>query len=114
MSAQYPELFEALQSAGTSFDYKEHWQETIKRASTLIAQDDFYYRSVSYSRNNHTIAALLASDPQLRTLAINAGIDVRAFDNIVGQAKQLMLTHAQKQPTGAKLVIVLNKLSTPF
>lgn len=109
MSTLNPELAAVLQESPAAFNYKEHWENKIAALSKEIARDLFTLRTPQYSRTTYTVAGLLMLDQTLRAAAIEAGIELRAFDNIVGQVQQLILTNANKPITGAKFVKVLRE-----
>jgi len=112
MSLPNPELYQALLNSPPSFDWKEYLEEKMKSAASAIPKDSFALRAVQYSRQNYTVALLLAFDSVLRDDCRSAGIDVREFDNIVGQAQQFILTKTQPKVTPAnKMVQVLRKLT---
>ena len=105
----YPELAKALAEAPGSNAVKELIEEQIEHLSALVKSDAFIYRGPGYSRQTHTVALLLAGDPTIRALAVAKGIDVRAFDNIVGQVQQLLLEAVSKPTPGEKVAFTLRK-----
>lgn len=105
------ELVEALLNAQHVFDWKEHIEKKIEVLQQHLPHDSFELRAVNYSRQNYTTAAILAFDPVLREEARNAGIDVREFDNIVGQVQQFILAKTTRPIPGVKVVNVLKKLT---
>lgn len=111
MSAPNQELADALHNAISSFEYKVYWEEQMKRLQLNIAQDSYSNRGTNYSRRGATVAAMLAEDGVLRGAAKEQGIDLREFDNIVGQAAQLMLTKVTKTNPAVKVVKVLREIS---
>lgn len=111
MSAPNKELAEALTNAESVFNYQEHWDSRIKSLADGVIKDTYDYRAPQYSRNNYTVAGLLAFDGRLRTEARDAGIDVREFDNILGQVAQLMLTKVTRVNPAVKVANALRKLT---
>lgn len=115
MKTANPQLFEALENAPLSQSHTDHWNSQMKLVAEAILNDQFMLRGPSYNRNVYTVAALLAHDPVIRDMAINAGINIRVFDDIVNQVKGLVLTHSVKPPPAGKIANVLCKLTgVPF
>lgn len=102
-----PDLAAALANATAQFDLAGYLDDRIKEIGNSVGMDRFLFRSVSYSRRTDTTAMLLAGDTHLRTLARAKGIDLRAFDNVIGQVQQLILDHTNKETPGKKMANAL-------
>lgn len=105
-----PELAAALADSGSTIDYADKMEKSIESLADQARADTFPYRPPTYSRQTYTTAMLLAGDGTLRDMARAKGIDVRAFDNAVGQAQQLILENTNKPTPGAKVATVLRRI----
>ena len=105
-----PELVAALEGALANFDLKARFDNMLKSLIEVLPQDTFTTRSPNFSRRTHVVSAMLAYDNVLRDLAVEAGIDLTAFDNIIGQVQQLLLTECAKAPPGLKVVRTLQQI----
>lgn len=106
-----PELVAVLAGARPTVDYLDHMTASINNLADRAKQNTFIFRSPQYSRETWVTALLLAGDVELRKLARDKGIDLRAFDNIIGQTQQLIIDNTNKPAPGQKVAIVLRKLS---
>lgn len=105
-----PELAAALEGSRQVSDYKDYFEQRIETLAIQARQDTFASRPATYSRQTFTTALLLAGDNIIRELARQKGIDVRAFDNIVGQVQQLIMENTNKPVPGAKVAKALRNL----
>lgn len=106
-----PQLVEALRNSSDVFNYKDHLECQMKWLCKEVQCDSFDLRPAAYSRHMFTVAMLLAKDNILRTLAAQNHVDLRAFDNAVGQVQQLILTLTNKPAPAAKIAAVLDRKS---
>lgn len=104
-----PELAAALSNSQVSIDYRDYLEGQIQHIAELAKQDLFCYRCTDYSRQVYTTALLLSADSQLRMLAKDKGIDLKAFDNIIGQTQQLIIDLTRKPIPGVKVATVLRR-----
>ena len=102
-----PDLAAAMANATTQFDLAGHLDCRIRELSDAIGMDLFVFRSAGYIRRTDTTAMLLAGDNYLRTLARAKGIDLRDFDNAIGQVQQLILENTTKDNPGKKVANAL-------
>lgn len=115
MKTANPQLFAALDEAPRVTSHVNRWDDQMDVIGEAIKADKHTMRGVSYRRQSYTVGALLAYDSTVRDMAINAGINIRVFDDIIAQVNSLMQQHAAKPPPGQKLANILCKITgVPF
>ncbi len=100
-----------MAGAQSCVDYMAYLDDSIKSLAQQAEQNTFAYRGAHYSRETFTTAMLLSGSSVLRDLARAKGIDLRAFDNIIGQVQQLIIENTSKPNPGSKVIVVLEKLT---
>jgi len=104
------ELVTALKNSPEVFDWRSHLEARMTLFARNVQNDTFVLRAPNYSRQNFTVALLLAGDATLRDLAQQNHVDLRAFDNVIGQVQQLILVNANKPAPAAKVANALRRL----
>jgi len=105
-----PELVAALSNSPEVFDWRSYLEGRMTLLARNVQSDTFALRASTYSRQTSTVALLLAGDSVLRDLADKNHVDLRAFDNVIGQVQQLILVNANKPAPAAKVANALRRL----
>jgi len=115
MSAPNPQLVAALDASRViQSNPQKEWNGQIEFLSSEIHHDSFENRSNSYNRQPFTVAALLASDNRLRSLVVDAGISLRAFDDLILRAQSIIQQQVTRPDPAVKIANVLNKVSMNY
>jgi hypothetical protein len=103
------EIAAALDAAPESGDFNHHIDLQIGSVAESIKSDTNINRPPDrYNRRNITVAALMEYDSQVRQMAVDAGVDLYAFDESVEKVSGVIMEAMKsKNDVGAKVFRVV-------
>ena len=106
-----PAVVEALLEAEDDRSLKDHINNQIVTLGKAMQRDTIEVRGPLYARKNFSVGALLAYDPEVRSMAQRAGVRLNEFDEAIGIATQAIQTEFNKNnTTGQKLAKTIRGL----